>query len=55
MLPMILCMGALYICHLAISCYYSEVLDRGKATQESRQDALRQARWWWQDKGLDVL
>ncbi len=52
---MILCMGALYICHLAISCYYSDVVDRGKAIQESRQDALRQARWWWQDKGLDVL
>jgi hypothetical protein len=49
---MLLCTNTPYICHLASSCYYSDVLDRGKATQESRQDALRQVRWWWQDKGL---
>jgi hypothetical protein len=46
LLPMLLCMGALYICHLAISCYYLDVPDRGKATPESCQDALRRARWW---------
>jgi hypothetical protein len=41
---MLLCTSTLYICHLVISCYYSGVPDRGKATQESRQNALRQAR-----------
>ncbi len=37
--------NTLYICHLAISCYYLDVPDRGKATPESCQDALRRARW----------